>query len=56
MRFEAMGHGYDQGVFKYQAKCLADLRMRYAALNDAARAAVDPLLERTGCLPALVSA
>ena len=30
--------------------------MRYAALNDAARGVVDPLLERTGCLPALVSA
>jgi hypothetical protein len=41
---EAMGLPYEQGVFKYQLKCLADLRSRYAALDGAARAAVDPLL------------
>jgi glutathione S-transferase len=41
---EAMGLPYGQGTFKYQAKCLADLRDRYAALDPAARSAVDPLL------------
>ncbi|MCZ8324758.1 MAG: glutathione S-transferase N-terminal domain-containing protein [Sphingomonadaceae bacterium] len=43
-RMEAMGHPYEQGVFKYQLKCLADLRSRHAALDAKARAAVDPLL------------
>jgi glutathione S-transferase len=50
----AMGLPYTQGVFKYQVKCLADLRARYAALNNAARAKVDPLLAQTGCLNALL--
>jgi len=42
-------------VFKYQVKCLADLRARYAALDNTARAKVDPLLAQTGCLHALLS-
>ena len=50
----AMGLPYTQGVFKYQVQCLADLRARYAALDSAALAKVDPLLEETGCLVALV--
>ena len=51
----AMGLPYSQGVFKYQVKCLADLRARHAALDAAARAAIDPLLEQTGCLGALTA-
>lgn len=43
-RMEAMGLPYGQGVFKYQLKCLGDLRSRYAALDDAARGNIDPLL------------
>jgi glutathione S-transferase len=50
----AMGLPYTQGVFKYQVKCLADLRARYTALDNAARAKVDPLLAQTGCLNALL--
>ncbi len=49
----AMGLPYTQGVFKYQVKCLADLRTRYAALDANARARIDPLLAETGCLEAL---
>ena len=47
---EAMGKPYSQGTFKYQIKCLADLRARYAALDDDARAKVDPILEENNCL------
>lgn len=52
-RITAMGLPYTQGVFKYQLKCLADLRARYAALDEPARATVDPLLAETGCLETL---
>ena len=54
--FEAMGHRYSQGTFKYQAKCLADLRARFAALPQAARGHIEPLLAKTGCLTPLLGA
>ncbi len=50
---EVDGLPYSQGVFKYQVKCLADLRARYAGLDPAVRAGIDPILEETGCLSAL---
>jgi glutathione S-transferase len=53
VRFEAMGHAYVQGPFKYQLKCLAELRALYAALPEAARREVDPLLAQSGCLAPL---
>ncbi len=49
----AMGLPYTQGTFKYQGKCLADLRARYAALDANTRAVVDPLLDETHCLEML---
>ncbi|EAQ27955.1 hypothetical protein NAP1_10188 [Erythrobacter sp. NAP1] len=37
LSFSAMGHEFAQPVFKYQAKCLADLRTRFEALAPADR-------------------
>ena len=54
-RMEVDAMPYEQGVFKYQLKCLADLRSRYAALSGAAKAKVDPILSEAGCLDALIA-
>jgi len=40
-RFEAWGLSYEQGTFKYQVRCLAELREAYRALQGAARERVD---------------
>ena len=48
-----LGRPYSQGAFKYQAKCLAELRSAYAKLDGAARARIDPLLSQSGCLAPL---
>jgi glutathione S-transferase len=45
------GRRWEQGVQKYHAKSLRVLRERYAALSD--RSALDPVLERAGCLELL---
>lgn len=50
---EIAGLPYRQPPFRYQAKCLAALRRRYGALPSRARAAVDPVLDETGCRAAL---
>lgn len=49
-RIAVDGMPYEQGVFKYQIKCLMDLRRRYAELSDGARARVDPVLSEAECL------
>ncbi|MFZ4380673.1 MAG: glutathione S-transferase [Sandarakinorhabdus sp.] len=49
-RFSVDGLPYEQGVFKYQARCLDDLRARHAALDVATRQRIDPLLDAAGCL------
>ncbi|OAO00637.1 hypothetical protein A8B75_18085 [Sphingomonadales bacterium EhC05] len=48
-RIEVDGMPYEQGTFKYQLKCLADLRERYIALPDEARQQIDPVLDAAGC-------
>ncbi|HEX4895322.1 MAG TPA: glutathione S-transferase N-terminal domain-containing protein [Solimonas sp.] len=47
------GQPYAQAPFAYQGKCYLDLRQRWAALPEPARAQLQPLLERTGCLAPL---
>jgi len=52
--FTALGMTYEQGAFKYQAKCLETLRRMYADLPADAKADINLLLERTGCREALI--
>jgi glutathione S-transferase len=42
---ELLGRPYTQGAFKYQVKCLAELRAAFARLDDHARSKVTALLE-----------
>lgn len=53
MAFEALGHRYVQAPFKYQVKCLAELRKAFAGLADDHRNRLKPLLEQTKCLAPL---
>jgi glutathione S-transferase len=55
VRFEARGCAYEQGVFKYQVKCLAALRAAFTATPASARARITPLLEEAGALAPLVA-
>ncbi len=50
---ELLGKPWTQGAFRYQAKCLANLRAAFVALDDKVRAELEPLLLRTGCLALL---
>ena len=47
---ELLGCPYEQGVFKYQVKCLEQLRRAFAELPPAARDRITPVLAETGCL------
>jgi len=49
VELEIRGRRYVQQPFAYQGKCYADLRRRWQALPEAARAALQPLMQRTGC-------
>jgi len=49
VRVELRGRAFEQAPFRYQGKCLAELRARYAALAVDVRTRVDALLEGTGC-------
>lgn len=48
-----LGRPFSQGVFKYQQKCLSELRRHYAALSMPARERIDPWLARAHCLDVL---
>jgi hypothetical protein len=52
---ELLGRPFSQAVFKYQARCLAELRAAYAGLSPPARVTVDPLLEAAGARAALAA-
>ncbi len=52
-RVEAHGLAYEGAPFKYQGRCLDELRRGYAGLADEARIQVDPLLETHDCLEPL---
>ncbi len=50
---ELLGRPYAQGTFKYQVKCLVELRAAWGALPEKTKAQVRPILDATGCLEAL---
>lgn len=50
---ELRGRTYTQGAFKYQAKCLADLRAAYARLDGGTKSKIDGLLKGAHCLAPL---
>jgi hypothetical protein len=48
-----VGNTYTQGAFKYQVKCLAELRAAFAKLSSNSQAQIAPLLKEAGCLEPL---
>jgi glutathione S-transferase len=49
LEIKVWGLPYALAPFKYQVKCLQQLRDKFASLDTADRAALRPVLERTGC-------
>jgi glutathione S-transferase len=49
----ARGHTYEQAAFKYQGKCLVDLRARFAGLSTDAKERLEPILKTAKCWVAL---
>ena len=56
LEIKVWGLSYALAPFKYQVKCLQQLRAKFAALNGDDRAALKPVLERTGCWAILAGA
>ena len=48
-RIEIDGMPYEQGTFKYQIKCLADMRRRYARIEGKDRQRLDAILDVAQC-------
>ena len=55
MEMNTWGLPYALAPFKYQVKCLQQLRDKFSALDTESRAALQPVLERTGCWQHLAS-
>ena len=55
LQIEVWGLPYALAPFKYQVKCLHQLRDKFAALDVGDRAALQPILARTGCWEPLVA-
>lgn len=47
---DLLGRRYSQGTFKYQVKCLAELRHRFGVLGGAPLARTRAVLDEAGCL------
>jgi glutathione S-transferase len=54
LEINVWGLPYALSPFKYQVKCLETIRGKFAALDAGHRAALQPVLERTGCWQYLV--
>jgi glutathione S-transferase len=54
LEINVWGLPYALSPFKYQVKCLNLMREKFAALDVEDRAALQPVLDRTGCLQHLV--
>jgi len=48
-----LGRTYTQGAFKYQVKCLTELRAAFARLDADAKKKIVPVLDEAGCLKPL---
>ncbi len=47
---ELLGQTYTQGAFKYQVKCLSELRAAFGRLDKDSKSKVTALLDEAGCL------
>src|SRR6202022_4359265 len=54
LEMKVWGLPYALSPFKYQVKCLQQLREKFASLNADDQAVLKPVLERTGCWTHLV--
>jgi hypothetical protein len=55
LEINVWGLPYALAPFKYQVKCLQQLREKFTALSENDRAALRPVLERSGCWQHLAS-